>query len=81
MSGFFPALARPFDATTASSFRVRCQRLAAASRIARFNGYAPLNFISGGSVRDESGVVLPDRTHSDSSARTDIILVGVNVAF
>ena len=47
----------------------------------RVNGYAPLNFISGGSVRDESGVVLPDRTHSDSSARTDIILVGVNVAF
>ncbi|MDD9984332.1 MAG: hypothetical protein OXU81_23720 [Gammaproteobacteria bacterium] len=47
----------------------------------RVNGYAPLNFISGGSVRDENGRVLPDRTHSDRSARTDIIMVGVNVAF
>ena len=47
----------------------------------RVNGYAPLNFISGGSVRDENGRVLPDQTHSDSSARSDIIMVGVNVTF
>ena len=47
----------------------------------RVNGYAPLNFISGGSIRDENGVVLPDRTHSDSSARSDIVMAGVNVAF
>ena len=47
----------------------------------RVNGYAPLNFISGGSIRDENGMVIHDRTHSDSSARSDIIMVGVNVAF
>ena len=80
MSGFFPRLPvrltprqRPRFGYAASALRQLRDR--------RFNGYAPLNFISGGSVRDESGVVLPDRTHSDSSARTDIILVGVNVAF
>ena len=47
----------------------------------RVNGYAPLNFISGSSVRDESGMVIHHQTHSDSSARSDIIMVGVNVAF
>ena len=47
----------------------------------RVNGYAPLNFISGGSVRDDNGMVSPDQTHSDGSARSDIIMVGVNVAF
>ncbi len=44
-------------------------------------GYSPLNFISGGSVRDERGEVVPDQTHSDSSARSDVFVVGVNVAF
>ena len=44
-------------------------------------GFAPLNFISGGSVRDENGNILPDRTVSDASARTDVFLVGVNAAF
>ena len=44
-------------------------------------GYAPLNFISGGSVRDERGEVVPDQTHSDRSARSDVVMVGVNVAF
>ena len=47
----------------------------------RVNGYVPLNFISGGSVRDENGMVVPNRTHSDRSARSDIVMVGVNVAF
>lgn len=27
----------------------------------RVDGFAPLNFISGGSIRDEDGNVLPDR--------------------
>jgi len=44
-------------------------------------GYTPLNFLSGGSVRDERGEVVPDRTHSDSSARSDVIVLGANVAF
>ena len=47
----------------------------------RVNGYAPLNFISGGSVKDEQGEVIPDRTHSDRSARSDVFLVGANLAF
>ena len=45
------------------------------------DGYAPLNFISGGSVRDERGEVLSDQTHSDASARSDVFMLGVNVAF
>jgi hypothetical protein len=44
-------------------------------------GYAPLNFLSGGSVRDDRGEVVPDRTHSDSSARSDVFMIGVSVAF
>ena len=44
-------------------------------------GYVPLSFISGGSVRDERGEVIPDQTHSDRSARSDVFMVGVNVAF
>ena len=47
----------------------------------RVDGFAPLNFISGGSIRDDDGNVLPDRTISDSSARSDVFLVGVNAAF
>lgn len=44
-------------------------------------GFVPLNFISGGSIRDEQGNVIPDRTVSDASARSDVFLVGVNAAF
>ncbi len=47
----------------------------------RVAGYAPLNFISGGSVRDADGEIVPHRTHSDRSARSDVFLVGANVAF
>lgn len=47
----------------------------------RVDGYAPLNFISGGSVRDEAGSVIPDRTHSDRTAHSDILMFGVNVGF
>ena len=47
----------------------------------RVDGYVPLNFISGGSVRDEMGEVMPDRSHSDRFAHTDVVMVGVNVAF
>ncbi|MCY4589379.1 MAG: SPOR domain-containing protein [Alphaproteobacteria bacterium] len=44
-------------------------------------GYTPLNFLSGGSVRDDRGEVVPDQTQSDSSARSDVFMIGVNVAF
>ena len=47
----------------------------------RINGYAPLNFISGGSIRDDRGEVIPDRTHSDRSAHSDVFLIGANLAF
>ena len=47
----------------------------------RVDGYAPLNFISGGSVRDDDGEVMHHRSHSDRSARSEVFLVGVNVAF
>ena len=47
----------------------------------RVNGYAPLNFISGGSIRDDRGEILLDRTHSDRSARSDVFLIGVNLGF
>ena len=46
----------------------------------RVSGFAPLNFISGGSIRDEDGNIVPDRTISDASARSDIFLLGVNAA-
>ena len=47
----------------------------------RVSGFAPLNFISGGSIRDEDGNIVPDRTISDASVRSDIFLLGVNAAF
>ena len=47
----------------------------------RVDGFAPLNFMSGGSIRDENGNLMPDRTISDASARSDVLLVGVNAAF
>ncbi len=47
----------------------------------RVDGFAPLNFLSGGSIRDEDGNVMPDRTISDASARADVFLVGLNAAF
>ena len=47
----------------------------------RVNGFVPLNFISGGSVRDDMGEVMLDATISDSAARSDIVMVGVNMAF
>ena len=46
-----------------------------------WTAFAPLNFISGGSIKDDDGNIMPDRTISDSSARSDIFLVGVNAAF
>ena len=45
------------------------------------DGFAPLNFLSGGNVRDDRGEVVSDRTHSDDSARSDVIMIGVNAAF
>ena len=47
----------------------------------RVHGFAPLNFLSGGSVRDAEGEVIPDRTISDASARSNVFLVGANAAF
>ena len=47
----------------------------------RVEGFAPLNFLSGGSVRDDRGEVVPDRTHSAASARSDVVIIGVNAAF
>ena len=53
--------------------------------VVRTAGYAPLNFISGGSMMamDTDGMRKVDntRTHSDRSARSNILLVGANVAF
>ncbi|MGH1471432.1 MAG: hypothetical protein ACRBCS_09575 [Cellvibrionaceae bacterium] len=40
----------------------------------RTDGYAPLNFISGGNLA-------PNETHSDNGAKSKIIMVGANVAF
>ncbi|MDE0410465.1 MAG: hypothetical protein OXN81_21680, partial [Alphaproteobacteria bacterium] len=50
------------------------------AEVVRTAGYAPLNFISGGSVRNGQGVD-NTRTHSDRSARANVLLVGANVAF
>ena len=47
----------------------------------RVAGFAPLNFMSGGSIRDEDGTVMLDRTISDASARSDVFMLGANVAF
>ncbi len=47
----------------------------------RVAGYTPLNFISGGSIRDMTGEIDNSRTHSDRAARSDVLLVGANVAF
>ena len=47
----------------------------------RVRGFAPLNFLSGGSVRDVDGNVIPDRAISDATARSSVFLVGVNAAF
>ncbi|MCY4396650.1 MAG: hypothetical protein OXC10_16095 [Rhodospirillaceae bacterium] len=49
--------------------------------IIRTEGYAPLNSISGGSIRNADGEVVNDRTHSDRSARTRVLLLGVNAGF
>ena len=45
------------------------------------DGFVPLNFISGGSIRDDRGEVVPDRTISEPTANSDIFLVGINAAF
>ena len=45
------------------------------------HGFAPLNFMSGGSVRDAEGNVMMDRTISDAGARSNVFLLGVNAAF
>lgn len=47
----------------------------------RTEGYVPFNFISGGSIRNDDGDIVPDRTHSDRSAHSNVIMLGVNLAF
>ena len=47
----------------------------------RIAGYSPLNFISGGNIRNEMGELLLNRTHSDRSARSHVVLLGAGVAF
>ena len=47
----------------------------------RVDGFVPLNFISGGSVKDANNEVIPNRTISDSTARSNVFLLGVNAAF
>lgn len=51
------------------------------AELIRVNGFAPFNFISGGSIKDESGNVIPNRTISDSTTRSNVFLLGVNAAF
>jgi hypothetical protein len=46
------------------------------SELIRVEGYAPLNFLSGGNFPGE-----PARTHSDASAESSIFMLGVNAAF
>ena len=54
---------------------------AAGRQYIRVDGFAPLNFISGGNIRNEHGEVILDRTHSERVARSDVFLIGVNLAF
>lgn len=44
------------------------------TELIRVNGYAPLNFISGGNLG-------PGVTHSNNDSTTDIIMFGTNIAF
>ena len=46
------------------------------SELIRVEGFAPLNFLSGGNFPGE-----PARTHSDFSASSNIFMLGVNAAF
>ena len=51
------------------------------TELVAISGYAPLNFISGGSIRDATGTVDHTRTHSNRAARSTVFSVGVNAAF
>ena len=44
-------------------------------------GYAPLNFISGGHTEGTSTEPINKRSHSDRSAQSDILMIGANIAF
>lgn len=44
-------------------------------------GYVPLNFISGGNLRDAQGRIDTRRTHSEREARTDALVVGTRLTF
>ena len=45
------------------------------------DGFVPLNFLSGGSIRNANGGVQNDQTISDASAGSDVFVFGVNAAF
>ena len=44
-------------------------------------GYVPLNFISGGSIRDDFGAIDNSQTHSVRDATSTGVILGVNAAF
>jgi len=46
------------------------------SELIRVDGYAPLNFISGGHIPNQPGI-----THSDRNAKSTVFLMGVDAAF
>ena len=37
--------------------------------------------VFGGNIRNEHGEVILDRTHSERATRSDVFLIGVNLAF
>ena len=47
----------------------------------RSDGFAPLNLFGGGSIRDEDGKLVENRTHRDRSARTPAVLADMNLSF
>ena len=47
----------------------------------RVDGFTPFNSISGGSIRDDRGEIIADRTISEAAAGSDVFLVGINAAF
>ncbi len=49
--------------------------------VVRAEGYVPLNFVSGGSIRDGFGNIDNTQTHSNADANTNAVVFGINAAF
>ncbi len=47
----------------------------------RTEGYPLPNFISGDSIRNDRSEIVRYRTRSDRSTRSDVFLIGANLAF